>query len=191
MKLHEPQEQSPVPLGEIYKSPAELEPDALPYANANLILSGSSVPVTMSRTQKGDSVTFKLESKDEMLEEEFYQADDKSFRFIGITGETFDPAIPLIRYPFRVGESWDWTGYTALGLTRKKAKATLTSATDTLNLAAGVFPCILVTADLEADTGGGMIGKRSLKFWFEPKKGLVKRDLGSSTTREPRPKPSS
>ena len=141
----------------------------------------------MSRRQTGESVTFSLTAHAETLEEEMYESNATGFRFAGATGETFKPAIPLVSYPFEVGESWDWTGTASLGPNTKSASAKLVSASETLNLATGVAECVRVTASLTIDTGQGGVSKRELRFWFEPKKGMVRREFVMSSAREPRP----
>lgn len=160
--------------------------DKLPYTNARLILAGTEVPVTLKRIQSGSRVLFEIVAKSEVLEEEIYLSDDKAFRFASLTGETFEPAIPLIRYPMTVGESWDWSGSAGLGPTVKPATARITSSMEKLNLVTGVAECVRVTAELEVKTGQSGISKRPLKFWIEPGKGIVKREFAYSSTREPR-----
>ena len=177
-------------LGKMFESEESLDPSALPYTQARIILAGTEVPAEMSREVKGADVYFKIVSKNAVLEEEHYENDKNGFRFASLTGETFNPPIPLIRYPFKVGESWEWTGTAGLGPNIKKATAVLKSAGDTLNLATGVYDCVRVTADLVVSTGGPGKSTRPLKFWFEPGKGIVKREFAYSSTREPRPKTS-
>ncbi|MBS1713161.1 MAG: hypothetical protein JST30_02365 [Armatimonadetes bacterium] len=173
--------------GPKYENAEALKPDVLPYEATRLLLGGTEVPVTMSRKQSGETVTFVLAAHSETLEEEHYEANATGFRFLGATGETFKPAIPLVSYPFQVGESWEWTGTASLGPNTKSASAKLVSSTETLNLATGVAECVKVNASLTIDTGQGGVSKRELKFWFEPKKGMVRREFVMSSAREPRP----
>ena len=170
-----------------YKAASELAPDTLPYKSAKLILSGTSLPVEMSRSQSNDTVTFSLTARKEVLEVERYQSDATGFRFSGLTDESFAPPIPIVRYPFVVGESWTWSGIAGLGSNGKQATAILNSNDETLNLAGGVHSCVLVVANVVVESPGGTKSKRILKFWIEPLKGIVKREFGFSSTREPRP----
>jgi len=171
----------------VYATSDLIVPDGLPYSTARLILAGKSLPVEMSRVKKGDSVDFNLVCKKEVLEVEHFQSDDKSFRFAGLSDEAFVPPIPLVRYPFTVGETWDWAGTAGLGPNTKQATAGLLSSEETINLSGGVNECVLVTANLVVETPGGTNSKRTLKFWIQPMKGVVKREFGFSSTREPRP----
>lgn len=175
------------PSGSPAYSAAELSADKLPYKSARLILSGTEVPVTMNRKVSGKRVDFLLTARQELLEIESYESDDKGFRFAGLSGETFEPAIPIARFPFRVGEAWEWTGTAGLGPILKPATAKLSSSKDKLNLATGVAECILISADLDVKVSEKSQSKRILKFWIEPGIGVVKRDFAMSSTREPRP----
>lgn len=165
-----------------------LDPSALPYTEARIIMGGLEVPAQMARVVEGKAVTFQISAKNVVLEEEHYENEPTGFRFASLTGESFSPPIPLIRYPLTVGEEWQWTGTAGLGPNLKQATATLTSSNDTLNLATGMADCVRISVDLVVATGGPGQSKRPLKFWFEPGKGIVKREFAYSSTREPRPK---
>ncbi|MBS1723265.1 MAG: hypothetical protein JSS66_09970 [Armatimonadetes bacterium] len=172
----------------VYKTPSELAPDALPYSKVRINVAGTEVPAELKRKASGKEVVFEIVAKGETLEEEHYVSTPGVFSFVSLGGsESYDPPIPLVRYPFKVVDSWDWTGTASLGTLAKPATAKITAAPEVLNLATGVSDCVLVTASLVVETGGGGESKRNLKFWIEPKRGVVKRDFGSSTSREPRP----
>lgn len=164
-----------------------LRPDVAPYTSARLLLAGTPLTVSMARSQKNDIVSFDLIARKEVLEVERYQLDENGFRFASLSDEKFVPPIPLVRYPFTVGESWHWSGTAGLGPNEKKATAELTSASETVNLAGGVHGCVVIVANLVVASPGGTDSKRTLRFWIEPKKGIIKREFGFSSTREPRP----
>lgn len=177
--------------GRQYVNEQSLQPAALPYKQTRIIMGGLEVPAEMSRKVEGKQVTFEITAKGEVLEQEHYENDDTGFRFASLSDESFNPPIPIIRYPFTVGEKWEWSGTAGLGQNIKQATAVVTSTQETLNLVTGVADCVRVTADLEVATGGPGKSKRPLKFWIEPGKGIVKREFAYSSTREPRPKTSS
>jgi hypothetical protein len=54
-----------------------------------------------------------------------------------------------------------------------------------LNLAGGPYATIRAHVALVLDTGSPEPAKRELMFWFVPKKGIIKRDFGAISTREP------
>jgi len=170
-----------------YTTASLLQPDVLPYTSARLVAFGTSVPVGMSRVQKLDKVSFNLNAGVETLEVERYENTPTEFRFAGLSDETFVPPIPIVRYPFTVGKAWSWAGTAGLGSNEKEATAELKSEVTTVKLAGEDHACILVQANIVVKTDGGTNNKRTLKFWIEPMKGIVKRELGFSTTREPGP----
>lgn len=177
----------PVQTEQAYATMDSMSPDALPYTTARLTLAGTPVSVQLERESKGEDVVFKLIAKKTLIEEEHYVVRTNSFLFAGLSDETFDPAIPVVRFPFRVGDTWDWEGKAALGTNRKDAKAVITSSPERINLSGGVYDCVVIVADLVVDAGDGAQSKRALKFWIQPKKGIVKREFFYSSTREPRP----
>jgi hypothetical protein len=67
------------------------------------------------------------------------------------------------------------------------ATSDITAKRETVNLAGGQFETILIDVKLSYTAGGTKPTQRALKFWFSPGKGLVKRELGMSSTREPLP----
>lgn len=179
------------PVETIRKS--ELDPGALPYERANLIMGGISIPVDVDRQVKGSEVTIRLLSEGDSLEYEVYELDGSGFRFrtVGIRkddGEQFEPAIPVLRFPVEVGESWTWAGKLVTVASKKgtPATATVSLSKDTLNLAAGRADTVLSTVVVELDTGAPQKAKREFKFWFSPN-GILKRDFQASSTREPAP----
>ncbi len=169
---------------------AALGADKLPYTKARLILAGTEVPVEVQEVRSGESFVLRLVSHGEILEEERYESGPGGFRFLGGSGETFDPPIPLVRLPMTVGESWDWTGVAALGPTEKRATAKVTSGRERLNLASGVHDAIKVAVSLSVETSPQQTAKRELTFWIEPNRGVVRREFGAGSTREPRPRDS-
>jgi hypothetical protein len=171
--------------GKTFASQDSITPDALPYTNARLLLAGTEVKVTMTRRASPGQVIFDLSARDVVLESEKYLSDDKAFSFVGLSDETFQPAIPLVVYPFSIGDDWTWSGTANLGPNSKPAEAKLTCLPEKLNLPGGVYDCVLVTADVIVQASRGVPSKRTLKFWFQPKSGLVKREFGFSSTREP------
>lgn len=174
------------PVEKTYNDAASLNPAGLPYSSGTLILAGTPVPIGLTRAEKDGTVTFDLTAKHVVLESEKYISDENKFQFVSLSEESFSPPISILRFPFTVGETWKWEGSANLGKNQKPATAELTSATETINLSAGVYKCIRVSVDLTVETSSGAKSKRMLKFWFQPKVGLIKREFGYSSTREPK-----
>lgn len=165
----------------------EWMPGTAPYERANLVLSGTVVPVQVVTQKRKGSTKFSLSAHGVVLEEEAYEEDDGGFRLVGAGGERFDPPITLIPQPHRAGEESKWVGHIVIGLLEIDAKATTSTARETLNAPGGPYDALRVDLRLFLDGGEPQPVTRDLRFWFAKGKGLVKREFGSGSTREPAP----
>lgn len=187
-----PEPEQPVGISQQYKNSEELKPEVSPPKEANLVLNGTKIPVTLQEKREGNAITYTWivdegretgEPVEVESEKYFFTGDLMSFS--ATAHEKYDPAINLIRYPLNVSDSWEWAGEVITGKTRNKATATITTQEDTLNLAGGKVSALLVLVKLNY-TEIAAPGSRELKFWFKPGEGLIRRDLWASSTREPR-----
>ncbi|MCU0316216.1 MAG: hypothetical protein MUC92_06460 [Fimbriimonadaceae bacterium] len=169
-----------------YQTMEELGPEVLPGTEANLIMQGTVIPVTLSHETNGESLTLKLQSSGVLVAEERYRVIPGLFQFVGASGESYVPPITLAKFPQANRANWDWDGKVMLASQSYPAKATIASSPDHLNSAGGHFETMLVTVELEVSVGAKDPSRRTLKFWMAPGKGVVKRELGSNATREPR-----
>lgn len=166
------------------EGPSTLEPGLLPYSKGALILAGQTYPVDVVRETNKDRVYFTLLNHGEVLDREVYVHNDDSFSLASGGGVTYDPPIPLLVYGSRVGGTLTWGGRVVDGPDRSDAKAVVTSEQASLNLAGGFFEGVGVHVDLEIAMPQGPVGKR-LSFWFVPKRGIIKREFGATSTRVP------
>lgn len=183
---------TPVGISQEFRTGEELRPDVSPPKEANLILSGTEIPVTLREKREGDSIiyTWMVDDGQESgepveVESEKYFFNGKIFSFSATAHEKYNPAINLIRYPLTVGQKWDWTGEVITGKVRNKATAVITTQEDALNLPGGKVSTLMVKVELNY-TEIAAPGTRELKFWFQPGAGLIRRDLWASSTRGPR-----
>jgi hypothetical protein len=168
------------------ESASQLTPDQLPYVKANLILAGTPVAVSMERYVKGNQVHFLLTAHGETIEEEVYESGDGRFAIKELAGETYDPPLPILQFPLKSGDMWQWQGNMVAGGISRKASAKVGVASDKLNLASGNYVAMRSTVELEMSGGGPNPAKRTLAFWFVKDRGIIKRDIAASSTREPR-----
>ncbi|MBV6457553.1 MAG: hypothetical protein HONBIEJF_00666 [Fimbriimonadaceae bacterium] len=180
------QQATPQQLVTTYSASDQLKPDGLPYTKANLILAGTLFPVEMSRAVNGTTVKFTLTAHDEVIEEEIYESTKEKFAILDLAGETYKPALPLLQFPIKPGDVWKWQGEMIAGGIVRKATAKVTISEDKLNLADGVYETLKSSVELEMPSGGPTPAKRILSFWFVKEKGMIKRDIAASSTREPR-----
>lgn len=167
-----------------FKSVSDLEPDKLPYERASLILAGASYPVEVERKVDGERVTFLFKSHGEVLDKESYRLGTQTFQLVQGAGMTFEPPIDLVLFPMAVGQSWGWSGRISSGVDTQNAHATVSSEPASLNLPNGYFEGFKVAVDLEISDSTPAVTK-SMAFWLVPKRGIMKREFGSTSTRGP------
>lgn len=165
----------------------DLSPQIVPYKKASLILAGTKVPVDVVPTESQGKLALKLTARGEEVMTENYRYDGSAFSFVGSTGESYEPAIPLLVFPFDSTEKRSWKGTIQYGEVSLPCTATIVSKPETLNMDGGNYPTVNVTVTLSYNGGGSKPTQRLLKFWFAPKKGMVKRDFGLNSTRQPAP----
>jgi hypothetical protein len=181
-----PQPSRQQPPSDRFDDAASLGADRLPADTADLILTGTRIPVELKGRREGQSFVLEVLAHGEVVETETYVATDRQFGFASLSGESFEPPIPLVEYPFQVGDSRQWSGKAVLGPTGRPAKAAVTTSHEKLNLASGALSAIQVAVELEVVTGPKTTAGRRLTFWLVPQKGVVRREFGSSSLREPR-----
>lgn len=174
--------------GDLFVSNEELQTYALPYSNAYLILGGTPHETKMVSDKTSSKVSFTLSAHGTALDEENYSFDSKAFNYLGNKsyGE-FSPGISILKFPFNVGDSWEWSGTYLFGGKDRAASANVSTDAEKLNTVAGEFNAVKVTVALEIESGGMSPVKQDLVFWFAPNRGLVRREFEYSGTREPMP----
>jgi hypothetical protein len=169
----------------------DLQPYVEPYSRA-YILTGSPVETKVVTEKAPGEVSFKFfalsqSTDEEPLDDESYTYGEDAFCYAGNMGEQYEPDLPLLKFPLKVGDSWDWKGTHVLGGVERKATAKVTTSHDMLNTVAGEFSTVRSVVELAIETGTKDKSKYKLTFWFAPKKGVVRREFEFSTTREPVP----
>ncbi len=165
---------------------ADLAPQTPPAKSAHLVLAGTSYPVSLQQTQTSTSLTLNWLSHGEVLESETYGTQGQVFGLQGADEVHFQPMLPLLKFPLHFGDSWSWTGsLVAAGMTRP-ATAQVTVDQDRIFVSGASIDTVKSTAEISIQSGSGKPPiKREVVFWFEPKAGIVKRQFGSASIREP------
>lgn len=175
--------------GATYAKASDLNLAQAPYDEANMILLGIVIPVSLTVKSGKGTVEFVLDMEDEdgVFDVEYYEYDDKSFSFVGNIDETYEPAIPLARFPFTVGDAWSWKGVSKFAGFTRKATATVRTGTETLNLAGGHYETVVITIELSVEADSAKPAVHEMTFWVSPEHGIVRRDFDFKSAREPRP----
>lgn len=171
--------------GAKYETPSDLKPTAMIPAKANLRIGELDLPVEVEQTESGDKTTIALKAHGQVFEKEVYGLDQKSLTMIEVAGEMYEAPLPLLQFPLRVGDGWTWSGTMTAGQEPHKATAKIATAPEQILLPGGSTPSILVVVDLAIESGASTPATRKLRFWFVEGKGLVKRQFGIGSSREP------
>ena len=171
----------------------DMQAHKLPYTKAYINYGGSLAETNMSAVNRSGEVDFLFMVDGTLHEKESYKYDDKSFRFTGDAGDQYSPGITLLLFPFEAGDDWMWSGvYVMAGRDPKKASAKITTSSERLTTLAGEYDTVLVVCDLKIESGSIDPVHKELKFWFAPGKGLIRREIEFSPSREPmEPRPDS
>ena len=163
-----------------------IRPELAPAPKALLRLAGVKVPVEVKYAVVKNQVNVQLFAHGEVFEKEGYITDPEAFRLQEAADGTYAPPLDLLRFPMHVGDKWSWSGRMVTGGISRPTKATVTTSTGKVYAGALGMDAVQVNVDLEiyADPGRSP-SKRKLSFWFVPQKGLVRREFGTESIREP------
>ena len=170
----------------VIRSIDDMRPDAQPGKTADLVLAGTAYPVTLRQTRNAGRVELDLISHGEVLESERYEIGSQSFSLLDAAEEHFLPALPLLRFPLTIGENWTWTGTMTTGRIPRPATASVAISTADLFAGGASHDTVKAMVDLsfEANPGRAPL-KRQLSFWFDPNDGLIQREFGTASVRQP------
>ncbi len=96
----------------------------------------------------------------------------------GATGkDVLNPPIPIIKYPAKIGQSWNWKGTITVGTNVVPATGILTvTSLDDIKTKAGGFKAYCVSLALTVTQGAAKISLQN-KYWFAAGAGLIKQTL--------------
>jgi hypothetical protein len=167
------------------KSAQDIEPDSAPGEKAVLDFGGPRVPVEVEYHHNGTEVELDLRSDGFVLETEKYLASDKEFALSAAAEERFSPPLPLLKYPFKLGDRYDWHGRLTYAGSDRSASAEITTTAGKLTAEGHELGAILVEAKVALDGGGEKPAIRDLKFWIVMKRGVLQREFGEGVKRQP------
>ncbi|MBL8048889.1 MAG: hypothetical protein JNJ45_09435 [Chthonomonas sp.] len=162
-----------------------LNPGAIPYTKARLVMNGHPFQVDVKSATKGEIITHSFESHGVAIETETYRQAPGLFELVAYGDEVFKRPIPLLKFPFSVGDSWTWQGSFGADLNPIPATAEITTADEPLALEG--FPqsdSVRVEVNLQYGSPTKP-SERKLLFWFVEGKGMVKRQIHFGSTRQP------
>ncbi|MBX3118034.1 MAG: hypothetical protein KF784_03145 [Fimbriimonadaceae bacterium] len=164
---------------------AKVSPALQDRQDAQLVLSGLELPVTLNVETEGEMVKIRSEAFGEALETEIYRVTGKEIEMTSAIGETYDPPVLLLQSEMNEGDTWQWEGKISSGAAPYEARAELNVSLDKLNIPGVDDNAVYVRMNLFIDGVGPKPAKRELGFWFVNGKGLLKREFGGASSRMP------
>lgn len=162
----------------------DLMPASVPPDPTELSLGGTHLPVKIVSTSKDGKLKMDFVAHDVVVDTETYDVQTDKFSLVAMGQELVDPPLPLVKSPMRVGDKWNWEGKITSG-NPHASKAVISSRPDKLYIADKQMDAVVVEVNLAMESGGPAPAERRLTFWFVPGKGVVKREFGSGSIRQP------
>ena len=167
----------------------DLMPDSSPGKTASMVMAGTPIRVELSTEETGTQFRILLKAHQQTFESESYQSGPCGFSLVEASGDKYSPDLDLIRFPMSVGDVWNWEGVVSSGDIRRKATATVRSESTNLYLEGAPVEAVKVSVDLALFSEGAKLpANRKLVFEFVPNRGLVRREFGDASVREPAPR---
>ena len=171
----------------LFRTSAELKPNANPGSKAVLRLLKTDIPVDVKLKVDSSEVSLELLAKGELLEVEKYRSTIEKFELVQAASESFDPPLTLLRFPLEDGAQYAWEGRLKMGEVGPDATAKVTIRKDNLNEKDYAGTAVLSLVELLFDGGAPTKASRTLKFWFVEGKGVLKREFDKGSARLPVP----
>lgn len=163
-----------------------LKPDSDPPPHAQLMYGAPPlIPIDVKTERKGHDFTIDLFAHGELFDFEKYVSTMDYFAVAQAAGEEYVPPIKILEFPLNVGGTARfWEGTLSSELTPQPAHATIRAYSD--KVAVGDVSVSTIRSDVEIVLGHDHrpATERRLSFWFEEGKGLIKRQFGTTSTRE-------
>jgi len=166
----------------------DLKPEAEPPPMASLLYGAPPpIPVSVKTERKGSEYTINLYSHGELFDFEKYRTSIESFSLAQAAGEEYVPPIPLLEFPANIGgPDWAWTGTLSSEEDPHPAHATVTTRRDQIMIGEAEAGVVRVDVEMVIEPHGGEpAAERRLSFWFDNGHGLVKRQFGETSIRQP------
>ncbi|MDQ2986071.1 MAG: hypothetical protein M3R13_05050 [Armatimonadota bacterium] len=145
-----------------------------------LRLANVSIEAEAKMSVDGTTRTIHIVQDGVPIEEEVYvvSRDSIAVRSLG-TGESFEPPLVLIEFPFTIGDKFGWVGKLGFAGPQFATTAAITTSRDRPDLPTGPRETLKVAVELKIDDGSPKPAMRKLDFWFAEGVGPIRRDYGN------------
>lgn len=152
---------------------------------ATLVLAGTPIPVETKFIKEGDIRRLLFIVHGQEVDEERYRVGVDGLAFMGTRAESFEPPIPLVSLPFAAPKSSEWKGKWKTGPTEVEGEAKIEATPERINTVGGQFDAARIEIKLTMKVDDQDRRERTLKFWLVRDHGIVRRELGADSAREP------
>ena len=173
--------------GNTIESASQLRPDATPGNKTLLTLGATQLPAEIVRIEDKGNVTFDIRSHGDGIERETYRLEPGRFLLVEAAGETYVPPVDLLRFPLRTGDAWRWKGQLSNGAGNRSATADITTSSSRIFIPhSSSVEAVFVEVNFKIEApGADTPAERRLAFWFGSGTGILKREFGFGSMREP------
>ncbi len=149
--------------------------------DASYLVDGTVADYTLKVVKSGDKTSFEALSHNDLVETETYLVKDSNVFLCHALGEDFHDPIPLMKFPLRIGDKYEWKGTLTSGREDFKGTATVDTVWDSVRMKDGSLDAVKVEIDLRIED----VGTRRLSFWFVNGRGVLRTEMGKNV-REPK-----
>lgn len=145
-------------------------------------LDGVETDYKLKSKETGSTLAILGLSSDKIVSEEIYAVSGERLGLLKAGGEEFSPELPLIKFPLKSGDAYEWKGALSSGSAKIPAEATVTTKTATMALAGKPLESIEVSVELRISG----LSSHFLTFNLSREHGIFRAQVGK-TLRELKP----
>lgn len=148
---------------------------------ASYSIDGTRAEYKLEITKDGNRTKFSAMSHGAVIDTEEYEVNEDTVFLRHALGETFNGPVPLLRFPLRLGDTYEWKGTLNCETDSLVGSAKIQTSADSIHLKDRSQEAVKVEVNLIIDK----VGTRKLTFWFAKNMGVLKTEMGKNV-REPK-----
>lgn len=157
-----------------------LQPLTPPTVTTKYTVDGTEIKAEVSTSTKNVTSTIKIVTHGNIIDQEAYRVTSKEISLVEAAGEKFEDSIPLLVFPYSLGDQYNWKGKLTVNNQPVDATAIVTTSDSTVSTKDKSNRAIQVQVNIQIQRKN-RTEDRKLQLWFVPGMGLVKREFGSCT----------
>jgi hypothetical protein len=148
-------------------------------------MDGSQMGAHLEVRKSGKVRAFEMILDGKVIDREVYEIGENSILIHELLDEKFALPIPILKFPMKIGDGWDWKGKITSMQETLDAEATIETSASEVAMQGNSVRAICVELQLRIFEKPNKPVTHALRFWFVPGAvnghGLVKREFGTST----------